>query len=211
MEIILDKVSRKYNYEWIFRNVNYRFISGKSYAVLGSNGSGKSTLLQIISGHLHPTGGTITFQNNGSVISDDQVFRNVTITGPYVELIEEFTLTEMVSFHMKFRNFRNGINTSQLIDITELGRNKDKALKYYSSGMKQRVKLALAILSDVPVVLLDEPASNLDASGIEWYRSLVSANSADRIFIICSNSQPGEHDFCNESLFINNYKGKPQK
>lgn len=208
MEIALDKISRRYNSEWIFRNVSYRFVAGNQYAILGSNGSGKSTLLQIISGHLHPTSGKISYNLNGLPVPVEDIFRYVAISGPYVELIEEFTLEEMVTFHLKFRNLRNNTDTRQFIEITQLGRSRHKALKYYSSGMKQRVKLALTILSDVPLVLLDEPASNLDASGIAWYRELVAGHSADRIFIICSNSQPAEHDFCRESILINDYKGK---
>lgn len=208
MEITLDKISRRYNSEWIFRNVSYSFTSGNSYAVLGSNGSGKSTLLQIISGHLHPSSGTISYKIDGTELPVDDIYRYVSISGPYLELIEEFTLEEMVAFHLKFRKFRNEIDSKQFIEITRLGRNRNKALKYYSSGMKQRVKLAVAILSDVPLVLLDEPASNLDAAGIAWYRELITAYSAGRIFIICSNSQPAEYDFCRESILINDYKGK---
>lgn len=205
---MLENIGRKYNREWIFRNVNFSFLPGNAYAILGSNGSGKSTLLQIISGHLQPTNGKITFEQNGVKIPDELVFRQVSITGPYVELIEEFTLAEMVDFHLKFRKFRGQIDENQFISLTQLGRNRHKPLKYFSSGMKQRVKLALTILSDVPVVLLDEPASNLDAAGIEWYRSLVADHLTDRIIIICSNSQPAEHDFCRESILINDFKMK---
>ncbi len=208
MNITLDKISRRYNSEWIFRNVSHSFTSGNAYAILGSNGSGKSTLLQIISGHLHPSSGTISYKIDGTELPVEDIYRYVSISGPYMELIEEFTLEEMVAFHLKFRKFRNNTDAKQFIEITRLGRSRNKALKYYSSGMKQRVKLALAILSDVPLVLLDEPASNLDAAGIDWYRELVAGHSANRIFIICSNSQPAEHDFCRESILINDYKGK---
>ena len=208
MNITLDKISRRYNSEWIFRNVSYSFVSGNAYAILGSNGSGKSTLLQIISGHLHPSSGIISYTIDGTELPVEYIYRYVSISGPYMELIEEFTLEEMVAFHLKFKKFRDNIDAKQFVEITRLGRSRNKALKYYSSGMKQRVKLALAILSDVPLVLLDEPASNLDAAGIAWYRELVTAHSAGRIFIICSNSQPAEYDFCRESILINDYKGK---
>lgn len=207
MEIFLDNISRKYNHEWVFRNLTFTFTSGNSYAVLGSNGSGKSTLLQIISGHLHPTGGAVQYCLNGSALPEEQLFRHIAITAPYIELIEEFTLPEMVSFHQKFRNFRDGIDANELMDILDIGRNRGKCLKYFSSGMKQRVKLALAILSDVPVLLLDEPATNLDASGVAWYRSLLAKHCAERIVIVCSNSQPAECDFCHASLHVENYKG----
>lgn len=206
MQIILEKISRKYNFEWIFRDIDYRFESGEAYAILGSNGSGKSTLLQIVSGHLHPTSGTITYEINGQRLAAEGFFRHVSYSGPYLEILEEFTLEEMIRFHYQFRKFRNGMNPEDVIKATTLAKNRSKAIRYFSSGMKQRVKLALAILSDTPVVLLDEPASNLDRQGIEWYRNLVSENSEDRIVIVCSNSQPQEHDFCGHSISIDDYK-----
>jgi ABC-type multidrug transport system ATPase subunit len=206
MKIILEKISRKYNYEWIFRNIDYQFESGLAYAILGSNGSGKSTLLQIISGHLHPTSGNIIYSFEGNNLQPDQFFRHVSYNAPYLEILEEFTLAEMIRFHHKFKPFINGMNEEQVIEATTLSRNRNKPVKYYSSGMKQRVKLALAILSDTKVVLLDEPASNLDHKGIEWYRELVQNHGKERIVIVCSNSQPQEHDFCKETIVIDDYK-----
>lgn len=206
MKIILEKISRKYNYDWIFRDVSYTFESGEAYAILGSNGSGKSTLLQIISGHLHPSGGSIHYQMDGKTIAADDFFRYISYSGPYLEILEEFTLEEMIRFHRKFKPFILGLSEEEVIQITQLGKNRKKPIKYYSSGMKQRVKLALALLSDTRVILLDEPSSNLDHQAIEWYRSLVKEYHRDRILIICSNSQPQEHDFCRHSLVIDHYK-----
>jgi ABC-type multidrug transport system ATPase subunit len=206
MHISLNKISRKFNYEWIFRDVNFEFASGNAYAILGSNGSGKSTLLQIISGHLHPSEGTINYSNNKQIIAIEDFFRHVTYSGPYLELIEEFTLEEMLTFHHRFRKFRNGMDVNAVIDITGLARNRNKPIKYFSSGMKQRVRLAIALLSESDVVLLDEPAANLDRKAIEWYRSLVAEHSRDRILIVCSNSQSEEHDFCTQSIVIDDYK-----
>jgi len=208
MKIILEKISRKYNYEWIFRGIDYEFTESEAYAILGSNGSGKSTLLQIISGHLHPTSGNISYHLNDQPLGPDQFFRYVSYSGPYLELLEEFTLEEMVKFHQHFRKFRNNLNTETFIQATTLSKNRNKPIRYFSSGMKQRVKLALAILSDTPVVLLDEPASNLDRQGIEWYRDLVAGNRNNRIMIVCSNSQPLEHDFCKKEIIIDDYKKK---
>jgi ABC-type multidrug transport system ATPase subunit len=210
MKISLNKISRKFNYEWIFRDIDFVFEHGKAYAILGSNGSGKSTLLQIISGHLHPSAGSIVYMNGENELPADQFFRHVTYSGPYLEIIEEFTLEEMITFHSRFRKFRNGLDVNGVMEVTGLIRNRNKAIRYFSSGMKQRVRLALAILSEADVVLLDEPAANLDRKAIEWYRNLVAANSADRILIVCSNSQNDEYDFCGESIVIDDYK-KPAK
>jgi len=206
MRITLSKISRKFNYEWIFRDVDFEFEQGRAYAILGSNGSGKSTLLQIISGHLHPSGGTIAYSHNDKDIPVDDFFRHVTFSGPYLELIEEFTLGEMLTFHIRFRKFRNNMDVNAVMDATGLMRNRNKPIKYFSSGMKQRVRLSIALLSESEVVLLDEPAANLDRKAIEWYRNLIAAHSEDRIVIVCSNSQSEEHDFCTESIVIDDYK-----
>lgn len=206
MHITLNKISRKFNYEWIFRDVDYEFEQGNAYAILGSNGSGKSTLLQIISGHLHPSGGTISYSHNNKNIPVDDFFRHVTFSGPYLELIEEFTLEEMLTFHSHFRKFCNGMDVNAVMEATGLVRNRNKPIKYFSSGMKQRVRLAIALLTESEIVLLDEPAANLDHKAINWYRNLVAENRHNRIIIVCSNSQSEEHDFCTQSIVIDDYK-----
>jgi ABC-type multidrug transport system ATPase subunit len=211
MHITLSKISRKFNYEWIFRDVDFEFEQGKAYAILGSNGSGKSTLLQIISGHLHPSEGMITYSHNNKNIPVDDFFRYVTFSGPYLELIEEFTLEEMLTFHFRFRKFRNDMDVNAVMEATGLLRNRNKPIKYFSSGMKQRVRLAIALLTESEVVLLDEPAANLDHKAIEWYRNLISAHSQNRIIIVCSNSQSEEHDFCTQSIVIDDYKKNGNK
>ncbi len=206
MQITLNKISRKFNYEWIFRDVNFEFKQGHAYAILGSNGSGKSTLLQIISGHLHASDGTISYSHDAKNIEIEDFFRYVTFSGPYLELIEEFTLEEMLTFHSHFRKFRNDMDVNAVMETTGLIRNRNKPIKYFSSGMKQRVRLAIALLSESEVVLLDEPAANLDHKAIEWYRNLVANNRGNRIIIVCSNSQSEEHDFCTQSIVIDDYK-----
>lgn len=206
MEIVLEKISRKYNYEWIFKNIDFTIQTNSPLAILGSNGSGKSTLLQIISGHLQPSSGSIIYKDDDKLIPVEELYKYVTYSGPYLELIEEFTLGEILAFHCKFRSFRKGLTCKDVLEITTLERNKDKSLKYFSSGMKQRVRLALALLTDSSIVLLDEPAANLDRKAIEWYRKLIAEHTQDRIVVVCSNSQPEEHDFCTQSLVIDNYK-----
>ena len=206
MQIILEKISKKFNYEWIFRNLDYTFQSGQAYAILGSNGSGKSTLMQIVGGNLLATSGSIKHINGANEISSELLYRHVSISAPYLEVIEEFTLPEILEFHRKFKPFRNNLTDSQIIEITELTKVRNKPIRYFSSGMKQRVKLTLAIMSDTSVVLLDEPSSNLDRQGVEWYQQLVGNNLADRIFIVCSNSQGHEYSFCTQQLQIGEFK-----
>lgn len=205
MKISLEQIGRRFNREWIFRDINYVFEKGSSYAILGANGAGKSTLLQVISGSLSSSEGTITYQNAENRIDQDNAFEHLSLAAPYLELIEEFSLTEHIDFHFHFKKYRQGFDKNSLIDLLGLKNSEFKALKYFSSGMKQRVKLALAFCSDTSILLLDEPASNLDQQGLEWYLSMIRQFTSDRLLIICSN-QEQEYSFCQHQLNVADYK-----
>ena len=205
MKINLEHIGRRFNREWIFRDVNYVFESGSSYAILGANGAGKSTILQVISGSLSSSEGPISYTREGVLLNPENVFEHLSMAAPYLELIEELTLRELIDFHFRFKKYRSGLDRDLTIELMGLKRSEHKAIKYFSSGMKQRVKLALAFCSDTDMILLDEPASNLDQQGLEWYLSLVKKYSADRILIICSN-QIQEYSFCKNQLNVADYK-----
>ena len=206
LEINLKNIGKRYNYEWIFRKVDYDFTSENNYVILGSNGSGKSTLLQVIAGNLMSSEGDFKFQISNSEIAIENLFPYLSYCAPYLDLFEEFTLTESIEFQEKFKPFQAGLTTKQIIELTGLEKSKDKQLKYYSSGMKQRVRLALAVLADTPLLLLDEPTSNLDKKAIDWYQELVTNFSKERLIIVASNQQEYEYPFCNKQLNIEEYK-----
>ncbi len=205
MKITLSKVGRRFNREWIFRNIDYTFKSGSSYAILGINGSGKSTLLQVISGSLGQSEGEITYQSTEKSIEIDKVFEHLALATPYLELIEEFTLMEVLDFHFQFKKRLNKITNSELIALLNMESSKNKQIKYFSSGMKQRVKLILAFCSDTSILLLDEPTSNLDEQGIDWYYTLIEKFCFGRLVLVCSN-QIHEYQFCEHQLKIADYK-----
>jgi|SRR6476661_1959 len=203
MQIQLENIGRRFNREWIFKNLSYMFVSGQSYAILGPNGSGKSTLVQLLSGSLTPSTGTIHYTDPTVDVEDFHTC--LSLAAPYLELIEEFTLTEMLEFHFKFKRPLDGITVPELISLLGYPSAKNKQIKYFSSGMKQRVKLILALFSDVPVVMLDEPTANLDQQGISWYLELVNNYRRDRLFIVCSN-QIHEYEFCEQQLSVTDFK-----
>ena len=205
MEIVLEDIGRRFNREWIFQKLNYRFSAGQSYAILGPNGSGKSTLLQVVASSLTPSQGAIRYVLDGAPVTADMAYNLMSIAAPYMELIEEFTLAEHIAFHFSFKNYRSGYDIQTLIDLTGLQASRNKPIRQFSSGMRQRVKLALACCSDTPVLLLDEPTSNLDRAGIDWYQHLVNATRDNRLIIVCSN-QEEEYRFCNETILITDYK-----
>jgi len=205
MEIVLEDIGRRFNREWIFRHLDYRFRAGGRYAILGPNGSGKSTLLQVIASSLTPSMGNIRFVSEAGHIEPDHVYRYISLAAPYMELIEEFTLTEQIRFHFAHKRYFAGFDEQSLMDLIGLQAAQDRPINYFSSGMKQRVKLALACCADVPVVLLDEPTTNLDQHGVDWYLQLVEQTSASRLLLVCSN-QEKEYGFCEHTLNITDYK-----
>jgi ABC-type multidrug transport system ATPase subunit len=206
VNIILSGTGKKFNTEWIFRKLSCRFEENKSYAILGRNGSGKSTLLQVIAGSIHPTAGTIKYYSGESEISSEKIFQQLTLVAPYQELIEEFTLEEMLKFHFAFKSPVKGITIPLILERIGFKNPGHKVIRLFSSGMKQRVKLVLALLSDVPLILLDEPTMNLDAAGTGWYLELVREFMEGRTILVCSNLQQQETAFCTEKLFIEDYK-----
>lgn len=205
MKIILQNIGRRFNRDWIFRGIDYTFTLGETYAILGPNGSGKSTLLSVLNGSLSPSAGSIEYSYEDKPVEAEQVFQQLSLAAPYLELIEEFSLLEMIDFHFKFKAYREGLTRDAVVELLNMYESRNKLIKYFSSGMKQRLKLALAFCSDTPMLMLDEPTSNLDSQGVEWYLSLVQQFAANRLTIICSN-QEHEYSFCKRRLNISDYK-----
>ena len=205
MKIDLVNAGKRFNREWIFRHVDHQFISGNSYAITGPNGSGKSTFLQVIATSTEISEGSVSYIDSNFTLQANVIYKNISLAAPYLELVEEMTLVEFLSFHNRLKAFINNIDAVEIVKILGLSANQNKQIRYFSSGMKQRVKLSQAIFSDVPVVLLDEPCTNLDAPGIELYKNLIKSYCGDRLVIISSNDVQ-EYDFCNEVLRLQDMK-----
>lgn len=208
----LFNVGKRFNREWIFRHCSYTFTSGKNYAITGPNGSGKSTLLQVIAGATLHNEGSVEYQNEQresnnekQKTSNEQEYKNISIAAPYLELIEEMTAKEMLVFHSKFKPLIQSLHIEDMLQIVGLENAINKQIRYFSSGMKQRLKLAQAFFSNTPVLLLDEPTTNLDADGIALYQTLISNYTKDKLVIVSSNVKQ-EYDFCEEVIEIGNFK-----
>lgn len=205
MTISLNQAGKRYNYDWIFRKVTYTFRAGGRYAILGPNGSGKSTLLQVISGHQHQNEGSVSYLLQDKTVPADTFYQHFSLAAPALELIEELTLKETLRFHLQFKQLLPGFTPEKVIAAISLEHAADKQLRHYSSGMRQRVKLALAIFSNTPVLLLDEPCTNLDTTGIKLYQDLIAQYAPGRTLIISSNDEQ-EYFMCEERLSILDYK-----
>lgn len=205
MTVKLSSAGKRFNRDWIFRNTSYTFFAGQSYAITGSNGSGKSTLLQAIGGSLGISEGKIEWEVNNKNLNPDAVFKHLTIAAPYLEVIEEMTATEFLQFHQQFKNLIPTVPIKQILAIIGLEKAANKQIRYYSSGMKQRIKLAQAIFSDVPLLLLDEPCSNLDIAGFDLYNKLIHDYAGNKTIIVSSNDI-NEYSFCKNVIRISDYK-----
>lgn len=205
MKIKLQNAGKRFNREWIYKSVTLEFSSSNAYAITGPNGSGKSTLLQAIGGMLQLSEGAIQYVIGNELLAADDVYKELSFCAPYLDVIEEMSLQEFLEFHNQFKPFLSSFTYGNIIREVGLEAAAGKQIRYFSSGMKQRVKLAQAIFSDTAIVLLDEPCSNLDLTGIELYHSLIQKYCRERLVIVCSNDKV-EYSFCNEVISILDYK-----
>lgn len=208
VNISLSSLGKKFGSEWIFRRLSSEINFGEKILISGGNGSGKSTLLQVISGYVTPNEGSVNYTINGISLQAEDQNKFVSFASPYLHLIEDFTLAETIEHTALFKPFIEGLSTREVIKVIELSHADNKFIKQFSSGMKQRLKLGLAILSNTPVVLLDEPISNLDKAAISWYKNLISQYTAGRTVMVCSNNIEDEHFFCTRSIEIGDFKIK---
>jgi len=194
------ELGKKFETRWIFKDISVDLLSGESLAITGSNGSGKSTLLQILSNSLTPSKGTIEYFIDDEILNIEDVPLNINYSAPYIELIEEFTLQEHLGFHAKFHQ-----PNIEIIDMmVKMGypESANQIVREFSSGMKQRLRLALTFYFDSHAIFLDEPTSNLDESGISWYFAEVRKILNKRTILIASN-QRYEYDFCQKTIQLN--------
>jgi ABC-type multidrug transport system ATPase subunit len=199
MTVTADKLGKRFNREWVFKNFSYEFAEGKTYAITGPNGSGKSTLMQVLCGQMQHSTGSIVY----SISNQSDIYKSVAIAAPYMDLIEEFTLEEMIHFHFKFKNCRFPIES--ILEKTGLGSSRDKSISSFSSGMRQRLKLALAFYSEADLLFLDEPCTNLDKNSTAWYLQQLSTVPASVIVFIASNLE-NEYPATADKIDILSYK-----
>jgi len=205
IRIELKSVSKRFNREWIFRDMTETFHPGQVYAVTGPNGAGKSTLLSVLWGQTPPSQGTLHYHGEKRSIPDDEVFQHISIAAPYMDLIEEFTLIEHLQFHFSMKPIREGLTLETALDRMYLEPARDKQISNFSSGMKQRVKLALAFFTQADILFLDEPGTNLDRHAFDWYlRQLDEVAPGCTIFI--ASNQEAEYPLNAQKIDITRYK-----
>ena len=206
MLINAQSLGRRYGRQWIFRRLSHEFRPGTATAVLGPNGAGKSTLLSILAGQLLPSEGEVAYSEGGRALPPAAVPKLLAYCAPYLELPEDFTLLELLAFHTRLKPLRPGLTVAALVDIMYLHQARHQAVRTFSSGMKQRLKLGMALYAAAPLLLLDEPTTNLDAQGTAWYQEHVArVRGTDRLVIVSSNV-PAEYSFCEAQVRITDFQ-----
>ena len=204
--IKVTNAGKKFGREWIFRKVDLEIKPTEKIAVLGLNGSGKSTLLQAITGYLSLNEGAVIYSSNQQTIENEEHHKLISLASPYLELVEDFTLYEQIEHAHTYKPFLNNLSIAQVIELSGLAAHKNKFIKLFSSGMKQRLKLTLAILAEAPVLFLDEPTTNLDATVIDWYKNMIATYAMHKTIIVCSNSIKDEYAFCDRMITMEDFK-----
>jgi ABC-type multidrug transport system ATPase subunit len=203
--ISTEGLSKRFNREWIFRNLTYQFKPGNVYAITGPNGSGKSTLLSILWGQVPPTDGKLVYASGSTEIPLEEVYRHVSIAAPYMDLIDDFTLQETIEFHFKLKRVRDNLSYAEMLDKLYLTDSKDKYVRNFSSGMKQRLKLGLAFFTDSAVICLDEPGSHLDEIAFQWYRDQL-AHVPQYCTVLIGSNDPSEYIGATQIIDLKDYK-----
>lgn len=201
MDLSIQKLSKAFNQRIIFDQLTFSIKSGSRFAIIGSNGSGKSTLLKILSGGLLPSSGQIHYSLRSEMIAEDILYRYVHFVAPYNTVIEELSLPELFDLHHKLGLLRSFGTYKEWKSKLEYPFDPERQIKTFSSGMKQRIKLGLALLDDRPLILLDEPGSNLDVQGKAWFYGLLDQLKTDQTLIIASN-EPVEIDYCTTAISV---------
>ena len=207
-EIQLDRAGKRYNQNWIFRGIDQTLTTGHSLVILGGNGSGKSTFIRSLIGFTPLSEGSISHRLSGKTIKPGAVYRHVSFCSPYLELYEELTLAEMAEFHFSLKPAVEGVNPANFPDKIGLNHAANRPIHAFSSGMKQRVRIGLALLSQTEAVFLDEPTSNLDRAGEAWYAEMVAAHGNNRLILVASNHRESEYAFCSAQINIEDHHPK---
>lgn len=200
MHISIENLSKRFDSGWVFRDLNISIQAGQKVAVTGPNGSGKSTLLNILCGLLSPSLGTVTYVMHENHIDRDDIYKYISISAAYSELDEELSPRELFTHYSNFKSFRID-SLEKFLELAQLEDARDKPVVYFSSGMKQRLSLALALTMDSPLLFLDEPSSFLDDTRKSWFYELFHAYAEGKTVFLASNDK-ADLDLCDTSILL---------
>jgi len=190
MELQIKNIGKDFAERRIFDDINFSLKSGQSAAIVGPNGSGKTTLAKIICGLIRPSRGEVIYRIENTPIPQQEIYHHVGLVGPYLELYEELTAMENMLFFARMQRVPNAEDKIiSLLSQMNLAGREDDEVRTYSSGMRQRLKYAFALLTDPQVLILDEPTSNLDSDGIDRVYAIMTEQKKNKILLIATNDK----------------------
>lgn len=184
-----ENITKLYNRRVIVENVSFSLKEGDAFAITGKNGSGKSTMIKMLCGVLSPTKGKFEFSIEGIPVKYPDYYPHIGLVSPYLNLYEEFTAEENMSFIAKVRNVTTATKERSEYLLQEFGiyEHRKKEVRFYSSGMKQRLKYCAALIHQPLLLVLDEPSSNLDSHGIAIVRKFMKEQKEHGVLIFATN------------------------
>jgi ABC-type multidrug transport system ATPase subunit len=195
LQLQINNIGKRYQKQWLFRNINLELKLGDNLSVTGHNGSGKSTFIQVVYGLVQASEGEVLLNGNSNY-KPHEVFA---LSAPYLELPMEFNLIEIHDLYQ--RTQKMNANLDEFLAFSDFSKiQAQRAVKLFSSGMQQRLKTALCLSSNSPVLLLDEPLSNMDTKGEDWYKNCL--NDINNKIVIIAGNNPIEYAFTNTNLQI---------
>lgn len=200
LEIIIQNISKQFGKNTVFSNLSLNITHNNPLAITGANGTGKSTLIKTLAGIITPDSGTVKWLIDNKNASSNNVAASMAVVAPYTSLIEEFSLHELCSFQSRFRKPINNLTINNILELSGLEKQAHTPLLNFSSGMKQKVKLTLALLFESKAILLDEPCSNLDDKTTQWYKDMLSIYKQNRLLVICSHNNSNETFLCSKTI-----------
>ncbi|MGA9408170.1 MAG: ABC transporter ATP-binding protein [Bacteroidota bacterium] len=187
----VESLSKAFNRRIIFDHITFSLEEHQSIAITGKNGSGKSTLAKIVCGVLSPSGGKIFCSIDGTTILTEKMYQHVGFVSPYITMYEEFSGIENLAVFSRIRGLRGDVieGSENLLKTFGLYERRNDEVRTYSSGMKQRLKYAAALLHRPEILVLDEPTANLDEEGIEVVRGTMRDQIENGILIVATNDK----------------------
>lgn len=210
IEIVCSSLSKSFSGKTIFKNLSLKISNKNSITVTGNNGSGKSTLIKVLANILRPSAGSVEINENNLLLPKEKLFRKIGLISPYLNLYDELTGFENLDFFLKLKTFNIDDKSAEekvnsLLKEVNLFDKRNETVKNYSSGMKQRLKLAFAILNDPEILFMDEPRSNLDKQGIEIMINIANRHKEKGVLIIATNDAEDKL-ICDDLINIEDYK-----
>ncbi|MBI5020259.1 MAG: ABC transporter ATP-binding protein [Ignavibacteriales bacterium] len=203
-----ENIAKTFNNRKIFSEISFSLKERDSIAITGRNGSGKSTLLKILAGVLTPTRGTTDLKINNTTIKPEDYYNQLGLVSPYLQLYDEFTGWENLDFFRRVRNINvEDKYLDELLYKYNIWERRNDYVRTYSSGMKQRLKYAFAMIHKPPILLLDEPTSNLDAEGIATVYNTMEEQKKVGILIVATNDAE-DIKHCGQVIDLNQQAGR---